>query len=258
MSNYQLKNLKQHSFDLAYYFFNINQIKTDKFTSQNYSYWLHLASSIESIQLDAGKVGFGPEGLIDLAQPLYRDAGNKNSRIVKSLVIFNLIWHIFESLNKDQFSPGDTETLDALSEFLDSTYHPFKNLIFYNDIVSELKRLVRQSPILDHRPILHHITLENRSSVGISIVNRIKNYFAHCAYQFPLGSDPTGQVSIDPEIIDLSSRVTLLTMQMLLIPYFEKNSHLMINCWWYTDEPKRKIPVHAFLRTVHLTQSLLK
>jgi hypothetical protein len=112
--------------------------------------------------------------------------------------------------------------------------------------------MVRSSQLLDHRRVLRHITLENRSSVGITIVNRIKNYFAHCAYQFPLGSDPTGQASIDPEVIDLSSRIVLFTIQMLMIPYFETNSDLSIKSWWYTNEPKRKMPIHAFLRTVHL------
>ena len=252
MITYQVKNLKQHCFDLAYYFFNLNQIKTDKFSSQNYSYWLHLASSVEQIQLDLGNIGFGREGLIDLSQPLYHEAGLKNAQIVKSLVIFNLIWHTFENLKSDQFSEGENDSLKNLSEFLDDNYHPFKNLIYYNNIVSELKRLIRQSQILDPRSILHHVTQEQRSSVGISIVNRIKSYFAHCAYQFPLGSDPTGQMAIDPEVIDLSSRIVLLTMQMVMVPYFEQNSHLTIKCWWYSEESKRKMPIHSFLRTVHL------
>jgi len=252
MSTYQLKNLKQQCFDLAYFFFNLNQNKTDKFSSQNYSYWLHLASSIDNIQLDLGNIGFGPEGLIDLSQPLYYEASHRNAEIVKSLVIFNLNWHTFENLKADQFSNDDTDSLVKLSRFLDDTYHPYKNLVHYNEVVSELKRLVRKSHILDHKKVLRHITLENRSSVGITIVHRIKNYFAHGAYQFPLGSDPTGQVSIDPEIIDLSSRVVLLTIQMIMLPYFEEHAELSIKCWWYTDEPKRKMPIHAFLRTVHL------
>ncbi len=252
MDSYELKNLKQHCFDLAYYFFNINQIKTDQFSSKHYSYWLHLASSIEELQLDLGHIGFGPAGLLDLSQPLFAEAGRRNAEIVKSLVIFNLIWHTFENLKSNQFPDENQDHLQKLSQFLDDTYHAFKNLIYYNDIVADLKRMVRKSKILDHKQVLHHITHEKRSSVGISIVYRIKNYFAHCAYQFPLGSDPTGQVAIDPEIIDLSSRVLLLTMQMIMLPYFEENSNLSINCWWFADEPKRKIPVHAFLRTVHL------
>jgi hypothetical protein len=251
MSNYQLKDLKKHCFDLAYYFFSLDQIRSDKFSSQYYAYWLHLASSIEEVKLDLGKVGFARGGLIDLTATFYRDAHLKNSQIVNSLVIFNLIWHTFETMLVQDFHQKNASDLLAVQEFLDSEYQPYKNLVHFNDLVGELKRQIRVSRLLDSRILLRGIGQEGRSSVGIILVSRIKNYFAHCAYQFPLGSDPTGPEAIDPLIIGNSSRIVLLTMQMLMLPHFESQSEKSIKCWWDGGE-KRRMPVHAFLRTVHL------
>jgi len=252
MSNFELKNLKQHCFDLAYYFFNLHQIEVDKFSDRNFSYWLHLASGIQEVELDLGRVGSVGDGLLDLSMPLYRDARIINTQIVKSLVIFNLIWHTFENLHIDQFSEKNTRNLNALKDFLNSAYDPYKNLIRFNEMISELKRRIRKSHLIDSKQILKNIGMQNKTSVGILLVDKIKNHFAHCAYQFPLGSDPTGEDAIDPLIIDLSSRIVLLTMQMQMLPYFEEKSSLSIKCWWYSDEHKRRIPIHAFLRTVHL------
>jgi hypothetical protein len=252
MTKYQLNDLNKHCFDLAYFFFHLNQNKISIFGDQHYFYWLHLAASIKDIELDLGHIGFGPKGVIDLSQPLFQNAAEKNADIVRSLVIFSLIWYTFEKMHTDYFFTPETKIAASIDAHLASDYQPYKNVIHYNSIVQELKQRIHQSEILNARSILHHVTQEDHSVVGIKLVEKIRDAFAHCAYQFPLGSDPTGPLAIDPLIIDLSSRIVLLTMQMIMIPYFEEHKQIVIKCWWLAEEPKRKMPVHAFLRTLHI------
>ena len=252
MSNYQLKSLREHCFDLAYLFFSLKQISVGKYARQNYAYWLHLAAGVENISMDHERFYVDNTSSLDLTNTLYDRARQSNTQIFQSLVVFNLIWHVFLKLLADHFDNKDRCALNKACEYLDSVYNPFKNVVKYNDLVRELKRLIRSSGILDADSILKNRDYANRSSVGILLVDRINDFFAHIAYQFPLGSDPSGGHAIDPEIIDRSSRIVLLTVQMLLLPWFEEQNNISIKPFWNGQDAGRRISVHAFLRTVHL------
>lgn len=252
MSNYQLKSLRHHCFDLAYLFFSLKQFSVEKYARQNYAYWLHLAAGVENIEMDHERFYRDPASSLDLTNTLYDRARPLNTQIFRSLVVFNLVWHVFGKMLDDHFADKNGGVLDSACEYLDSVYNPFKNVVKYNDLVKELKKLIKASGILDADAILKNHEHENRSSVGILLVNRINDYFAHVAYQFPVGSDPSGDHAINPEIIERSSRIVLLTIQMILLPWFEDQQNISIKPCWNGHEAGRKIPVHAFLRTVHL------
>ena len=252
MSNYQLKSLRHHCFDLAYLFFSLKQFSVEKYARQNYAYWLHLAAGVENIEMDHERFYHDQSSSLDLTATFYDRARPLNTQIFRSLVVFDLVWHVFRKILDDHFDKKNGSILDVACDYLDSVYNPFKNVVKYNDLVKELKGLIKVSGILDAGSILKSRDHENRSSVGILLVDRINDYFAHIAYQFPVGSDPSGDHAINPEIIDRSSRIVLLTIQMLLLPWFEKQNNIAIKPFWNGNDAGRKIPVHAFLRTVHL------
>ena len=249
MSIFELKDLRQHCFDLSYFFFNLNKIKADKFSGQSYPYWLNIAAGISDVELDLELASHGTAALNDLRIPLYRDARHLNTQIVSALVIFNLIWDTYINIVNEQLRRSFTP--DLVAEFLGTAYQPHKNLILYNRLVRELKQRVRNSRIINTRKVLNLANSAPRSACGIILVHQIKPHFAHGAYQFPLGSDPTGPEAIDPMIIQLSSRLVLLTIQITLIPHFEHHPFEM-RCWWSQKKSQRKIPAVYFLRTVHL------
>ena len=53
-----------------------------------------------------------------------------------------------------------------------------------------------------------------------------------------------------PELISVSSRLVLLSIQMLALAYYG-DEPAQFDCWWRPDEPG-EVDLQLFLRTVHI------
>lgn len=74
----------------------------------------------------------------------------------------------------------------------------------------------------DYREEIYKNCLPKNSSSGLYLVSKIRNSFVHGSQQLPNPDDWVNDIRNDIFIITVSSRMVLLTMQMLLIAHFFK------------------------------------
>lgn len=195
--------------------------------------WLHLASSIQSVkvvteQFDDTLMYCGPA--IE-----YENQKSKTlEKIVKELSIFNFLWGAFETIGKNINPPKVPNTLKKRRNLIDDCLFFLKNnypLIpapdAYNDLLQQLEVILEKDPQYTHLQfdcMIDESYCDNAGK-GLALIRLIRNDFAHGSHSFPEPDDWAWGNEFNTNDymnkIHVSSRLLLLTIQMLLISFFK-------------------------------------
>jgi hypothetical protein len=85
----------------------------------------------------------------------------------------------------------------------------------------------------------------------MNLIDPIRPYFAHLTDHFPVGMDYHEKFLLEKKIIETSTRIVILTVQMILLSSTPENLEYIDN-WWRTTAYRKRTSLHVFLRTVHL------
>jgi hypothetical protein len=227
MNTCKINDIHRHSYDLGRVFGELAQ--PYEFCFYSVQEWLHIASGVMGVDFDSGR--------FDTCWMYCKNIGeyeDKKSELLSSLIhqltTFNFIWGSLETLNNiinPEPAPGVRGKINATCYFLKNHYEPKPNLPFYNNVVSDLREDICSNVF--YKKLNAEFKLRPHvgvSSIGLYIVYKIRNHFAHGSLSLPEPDlDASGQQeSSDWKIINLSSRVVLLTIQALLLTILEKES----------------------------------
>lgn len=121
----------------------------------------------------------------------------------------------------------------------------------YNDVLADLLDKIRK--------VKHYAHLEDRfklrpfvnlSGVGLQVVYKVRNSFAHGSLRFSEPEEWNIFKPIDDEIVNLATRIVLLSIQMILLTYFD-DENIEITSWNFW-EIKKETYLCDFLRILHL------
>ena len=248
MIKYKFKDLHNHCFDLSYFcIYNYHQ-QPEKIYLKTSAEWLRLASRIKKVQLEAHSKEQIRSGSDDIFQYMRNGNDRAGADHVFNLTIFSLIWSAYEFLVSDLLINPD---IKGVGNILHDSYEPHKNLIGFNGLVRDLKHQLRFSAVIRSQKSIRSMKFASRSSRGIYLVAEIRNYFAHLKDQFPVGMDFHEKNSIEKKIVQISSRLILLTVQMLFLAVLPDNKEYT-DYWWKSPATRERKMIHSFLRTVHL------
>jgi len=248
MHKYKFKDLQNHCFDLSHFCIYIYRRLPDKVYLKTCAEWLRLASRIKKVQLESYSKERIHSDIDDIFYYMRDGKDHASADHVFNLTLFSLIWSAYEFILHDN---SVNPEIRQIGKILKNSYEPHKNLIGLNSLVHELKHQLRYSAVIRSQKIDGHIQIASRSSRGINIVSQIRNHFAHLKDQFPVGMDDHEKNSIEKRIIQLSSRLILLTIQMLFLAILPENQEY-IDHWWRAPLARERKVIHSFLRTVHL------
>jgi hypothetical protein len=250
MHKYKFKDLQLHCFELSYFCIYHSHQHSHQTYLKTTAEWLRLASRITKVQLESFKNERNRTGDDDIFQ--YKRVGSDHggTDYVFNLTRFSLIWSAYEFLIFDKLSNGKLD-VGLVGKLLHDSYEPHKNLIGYNGLVKDLRRHLRLSSVIRTQKSSGNKKYASRSSKGIFLVSQIRDRFAHLKDQFPVGMDLHEKNSIEKKIIQISSRLILLTIQMVLLSFFPDNQEY-IDQWWRSPLIRERKYIHSFLRTVHL------
>jgi len=258
MTKFNLQEIGQHSFDLSKFLLQITVAGLDPFISKNIAHWLHLASGLKNVEFNINGLDHTNRMVEDLYKPIYEERSKKITRVVGAITRFNNIWAGLETLIAHFFSTKGSKVegrIDIFCNYLKTNYEPQKNLILYNQNIRELKRLLKQSSLFKINQFRSHLNRRTgaigKSGVGLNMVQNIKSYFAYGSCHVPVAAPGFEEMPVDSTIVDICSRIVLLSIQMFLLTSFYASQE-KIDCWWYEPAYRRKIYIHAFLRIVHL------
>lgn len=186
--------------------------------------WLRVAASIESVSVNTVRFG---EGVMYDSGILDYEAKRSNilSELLMDQIRFNYVWGAFETLAKIKQPPPVPKEVKPRASMVDRIAFRLKSAFDHRRIPVSgygywLGRLIN---MLSRRHGLN-ISLHTRftkcaghAGLGISVVRHIRNQFAHGIVNLPEPKEWTGQRPVESEVIKLSTRLVLLTMQMLLL-----------------------------------------
>jgi hypothetical protein len=187
--------------------------------------WLLMASAVVNTKID---IQYYDASTI-FCDPV-RDFEESKSKLwslfCKELVTFNFIWGSLESLIEKITNAKESDSKPYYGiKFLRSEYAgtPIKK---YSCVVRSLLKLMQNSNYPYDEQIYKHFSSKNTGS-GLHLVSKIRNTFAHGSQPLPNPDDWLRNIHDQISIIEVSSRMILLTMQMLLIAYFRKKDLIL-------------------------------
>jgi len=186
--------------------------------------WLRIAASIESVSVNM--LTFGEGVMYCSAAAEYEDRrSDLLSEVLHDQLRFTYVWGAFETLAKIVEPPAVPKSVKPRSSMVDRVAYHLRGTFDlrncapwgYNQWLHDLKVSLGPS---DRFRIGKHFALTTcagYSGLAISIVRHIRNQFAHGVVNLPEPEEWTGEKPAALSVLKLSTRLVLLSMQMLLL-----------------------------------------
>lgn len=217
--------------------------------------WLDVASRIEQVKYN----GYLYDYSMGFCRDDYSDAIHQlNNKLLPELVFFNFAYSGLESLIialeiHDSKKPG--KILSA-TKFISEDFEPMRiKFKYYEESILHLKALLSKKNILtkEKYTIENVFDLNENTSfhgVGLSVIYKIRNDFAHGSFLFPEPEDFSFEKPFEIDIYATASRIVLLTYQILLMAYY-KTYDFKSRAECFDDEYGIFIPTMDYLRVLH-------
>jgi hypothetical protein len=259
--------LQKHCWNLAVLLQNLWQECPDTVTNKDgvtfewldAAEWLDLAAGVSRVEV---VTGFYNESLMYCESALaYEDARSDClSLLAGQLSIFTFVWGAFEIIGNVVDPPVIPVKLRSHGEnsLVDRVVCHLRTFVPYPEYVQALDRLnemIDKSPQYSrHRRRKPLPAFLGKSGMGIDLVRRVRNQFAHGAARFPRpdewGDEKLSKPSLDQIIIAYCTETTLLTMQMLLDVHFA-GKNFDIRCADGEEDD-----IHAVLERLHKVRTV--
>lgn len=154
--------------------------------------------------------------------------------------------------------PQQRGKINKVSFYLQNNYESrFKLPEYYNNLVTLLTDYLKLTPsFLDtDKNLFNPSQCSSKSGLGLTLVYKIRNGFAHGAFEFGEPDEYQLTKSYHTRIIHISCRIILLTIQMLLLT-IHKDDNIEIELNWYFNENEETISAIDFLQNLHLRDYL--
>lgn len=185
-----------------------------------------------------------------------RDYESRKSRFwslfCKELVTFNFIWGSLESVISHVTNATESDSKPyAGIKYLRANYKnkPIEN---YGFVLNNLIKIMTETNYFQRDDIYKNCSPKNSGS-GLHLVSKIRNSFAHGSQSIPDLDDWEFNINNDIAVIDFSSRIVLLTMQMILISHFSKEQINLEHLFMFDDlYDLDRIELTSLLKIIHL------
>ncbi|OZI12081.1 hypothetical protein CEW92_08455 [Bacillaceae bacterium SAS-127] len=231
-------SVNEHSYNLMRL---LNAIEYEGISREDFGNvvdWLNMASGVVNVEI-VTELYDSSIYVCGSAMDYSKEKSELWSELSKSFVTFNFIWGSMEGVIALITPENDKDSmvyrgLKYLKEnYKVSTIQGYVQS--YNDLYAMFKTQVSSSELAK---------LERKSvqAKGLYLVSKLRNQFAHGSRYFPEPDEYNDELNNDIEIIKMSSRIVLFTIQMLLYAkYGEKDFYIenpsMFDFNWELEDP---------------------
>lgn len=238
----KLKELPHHCYDLSKLIGKLDLIPVPGTMFDEVCEWLNFASGITKVELITDR--YGDDCMFCSSVAEYEDAKSKLwEGIAIELTRFLYIWNTVEMIS-DGFANKPIRIItkssikkkgkvNALCHFIKSNFAMEYLPIHYHELLKNFEKLAKSSQ--GYKAIFNKFQFNkewiSQAGMGLYTVYKIRNKFAHGNHSLPEPEEWSGTASLDKKIIESSSRLVLLSIQILLISYFKQDSELIEGYW---------------------------
>ncbi|MBN1877915.1 MAG: hypothetical protein JXA33_27085 [Anaerolineae bacterium] len=269
----ELIDLHKHCFILSGLLAEVYQILPSASSASDISWlsagdWLKIAAGVEKVEINTSRFD---ETVMWCSSAWEYESKRSEllTQIATHLTTFNFVWGSFESvikiINPLQVPPSVKKRAYAIDNaifYLKNEFDPSPRIPLYDDTLAQLRSVLHshsQYQGLDNEFKID--SFKSMSGLGIHIVRIIRNNFAHGSAKFPEPNDWDSNAILDSEsqhlaLIEISSRIILLSIQMMLLAHF-KSTHFTVECLNDEDGINYEEDIHVVLRMLHLNDYCL-
>lgn len=207
----------------------------------NVAEWLDMCSGLEKVQISPSKYD---ESLLYCGNAWAYSASKSelSSKLSTELVHFLFAWGALESLIKSIVPKKQVEShgkVNALCGFLKErnlvNLLPDGYLSEYEHLITLLRECIE---CIGYKRILSDLKMETQtkfsyksyvdiSGIGAYVVSQIRNDFVHGQIRFPEPEEYSGTQCFNVELIHTATRITLMTILLLLIGKIKDNDFIL-------------------------------
>lgn len=183
----------------------------------NLAQWFHIANGIKQLNYD----GIRYDSSFYMCQPAYEYEVEKQSlyqRLVTEITLFSYLYSglegIISTLDLPK-CPNQNGKINAASFYLKSSFTALSNPILnYSETVKLCEIMYRHSFDSEYSIFSELQQCVSLQGFGLKLLYRMRNKIMHGDFFFPEPLEHS-----QPEIVNLCSRLVLMTVQMLVLAY---------------------------------------
>lgn len=240
------------------------------FSWSSASNWLDIAASIETVELNTTRF----DETVQWCETTWHYESKRSNLLANfttRLTVFNFVWGCLETVIKI-IAPGGFnyelarqigikgDMIDRAIYYLKMEIVPFHRIPLYDDLLADFRLLIKKHANYSK---LEKQFKENEmislAGLGIYIIRMVRNDFAHGSARIPTpddwGEDGTSfseAETIYLDLIDISSRIVLLTIQMLLLAYYGGQHFKVSTLKDSVNDHTYEEDIHVVARVLHL------
>lgn len=229
-----MRSIRRHSYLLSCFIRNEVPLSASKVhlkditpTSDMVADWLEMASAVRDVSVDFNY--YDDTSYCGTAYDFQKERSGVIATVSTALTTFQYIWNAFELFSKcleisnlpNGLKDGRPSFVDNVQFFIKERFDSqfINKMIFYSDTVDQLRSETSELSFHDFTDFFEMNAYTNQIGIGIQVVRQIRNLFAHGAIHAPQSENHSWDKYIDGKVIDLSSRIVLLTIQALILSY---------------------------------------
>ena len=189
--------------------------------------WLEMASAVRNVSVDFNY--YDDTSYCGTAYDFQKERSGVIATVSTALTTFQYIWNAFElfckclEMNKlpNGLKDGRPSFVDNAQLFIKERFDSqfINKMICYSDTLDQLRSETSELSFHDFTAFFEMNAYTNQIGIGIQVIRQIRNLFAHGAIHAPQSKNHTWDKYIDGKVIDLSSRIVLITIQALILSY---------------------------------------
>lgn len=229
---YRMSTLQRHSYALKRFLVELGSVfdpyaikEGEEANWMTAAEWLDLAAGVDSVTLYTAAF----DDCLHYCQSVldYEDARSEIlSKLVTQLTVFNFVWSAFETTAKLLDLPrarGADGIVNRAITFLKSE----QPIPAYRNVLDLLGRTIEATNAFHIPPRIPDFL--GFSGLGLDAVRHLRNTFAHGTARLPEPPEWGGEPYRRIQLVRLSTRILLLTIQMLLGKYLRE--HECVVAW---------------------------
>lgn len=193
--------------------------------------WFWMSSSINSVDFD----GIRYNSAFMMCRPAYEYESQKqelHASLMNELTRFLYVYSGFESLlnNLDlPDCPGNRGKINKAKNQIKTKFSDFfPPTPAYAEVVGMLRILINASSLKDCTEYFAIDECTDHNGIGLKVVYQLRNRLAHGDFNFPEPDDWSLLLPLEPEITRISTRVILISIQMMMLAKNKDNFENLI------------------------------
>lgn len=220
----QKEETESHLIDLGLHAKGLSEYMTSVQVNgwNNLSQWLHIANGIKGLDYD----GINYDDSFFMCRPAYEYEAERQKlyhRLVKEISVFSYVYSGLEGIISNLKLPecsSQKGKINSAAFFLKNSFNkwslPIPN---YDKVVSLCEKMFQTSIDKDYRLSKELNNCVSIHGLGLRVLYKVRNRIMHGDFFFPEPLDHSFTLPLQPEIINLCSRLVLMSIQMLFLAY---------------------------------------